>query len=171
MHSDKQLIHIPKTAVAPVSPRSDDFQLKKWGGAEKAGFQLVPNALFRAQNHLALDSVDVVILLNLTLHWWSADNLPFPSPAMIANRMGLSRRTVERRIEALQKRQLLKRLPPQAKQEGEPERRRYELSGFIEQLEKAANIGLAQREFVKRKRANKESGWGDSERPKRVSRR
>jgi hypothetical protein len=165
--ADEQLVHIPTTSVSPTSAQDGDFQLRKWDGAEKAGFQLVPNVLFRAQKHLGLDSVDVVILLNLTLHWWSATNLPFPSPAMIANRMGLSRRTVERRIQALEKRKFLRRLPWQVNAEGEPQRRRYELSGFIERLKGAAMLGLAQRDFVKRQHAEKGLSWGLSGRPRR----
>jgi hypothetical protein len=155
VHSDEQLVHIPKTAITPSSSQHEDFQLRKWGGAEKAGFQLVPNVIFRAQKHLGLDSVDVVILLNLTLHWWSAASLPFPSPALIANRMGLSKRTIERRIKALEKRKFLKRLRSEVNDDGEPLRRRYELNGFIEQLDVAASVGLTQRNFLKRQHGEK----------------
>jgi len=155
VHSDEQLVHIPKTAITPPSSQHEDFQLRKWGGAEKAGFQIVPNVIFRAQKHLGLDSVDVVILLNLTLHWWSAASLPFPSPALIANRMGLSKRTVERRIKALEKKKFLKRLRSEVSDDGEPLRRRYELSGLIEHLDVAASVGLTQRNFVKRQRSEK----------------
>lgn len=50
--------------------------VEKWGSALNAGFQVVPNVLLRAQSRLNLDAVDVVILLNLNLHWWQKDSLP-----------------------------------------------------------------------------------------------
>jgi len=111
----------------------------------------VPNVLFRAQKLLGLDAADVVILLNLSLHWWGPTNLPFPSPAAIANRMGLSRRTIERRIKKLEKRELIRRTPSQV--DGVPQRRRYELAGLVERLGVAATDGLFLREIEKRRRA------------------
>jgi hypothetical protein len=36
-----------------------------------------------------LDSIDVVILLNITLHWWEMSDLPHPRPSTIAKRMGI----------------------------------------------------------------------------------
>ena len=144
--------HTPEPSGNLAAAQPEDFQLKKWGGAEKAGFQLVPNVIFRAQRHLGLDSADVVILLNLTLHWWRADSLPFPSPAILANRMGLSKRTIERRIKALERKEFLKRLPLQTNEVGGAPRRRYELEGFIKKLEAAAAVGLSQREFAKKRR-------------------
>src|ERR1019366_4860995 len=67
----------------------------KWGSALDAGFQVVPSVLVKAQSRLGLDAVDCMILLNLNLRWWQRDRLPYPPPALIAQRMGVSRRTVE----------------------------------------------------------------------------
>lgn len=118
----------------------------KWGSALDAGFQVIPNVLLRAQSRLNLDAVDVVILLNLNLHWWQKESLPYPPPALIARRMGVSRRTVERRIFRLQKDGWLKRLP--AVGEGEEQKiRRYDLSGLVERLQAAAVVGLSQRNY------------------------
>ena len=160
MRSDEQLVHIPHDAAPLAASRQPEgFQLRKWGGAAKAGYQLVPNVLFRAQKKLGLDAVDVVILLNLSLHWWSPTNLPFPPPAAIANRMGLSRRTVERRIKNLEKKELIRRTPSQV--EGVPQRRRYELGGLVERLGVAASDGLFLRDLEKRRRvAEKEQRSG-----------
>lgn len=130
----------------------EDWPLKKWGAAGRAGYQLVPNVLFRAQQHLELDSMDVVILLNLSLHWWGPHNLPFPSPQIIANRMAVNRRTIERRLDVLERKGLIKRLKPVAAAEGKPKVRKFELTGLVERLEKAALQGLAQRDFVKRQK-------------------
>jgi len=101
---------------------------------------------------LELDSTDVVILLNLSLHWWGHDNLPFPSPALISQRMGVTRRTIERRLEALERKGFIKRLKPSAPAEGKPKVRRFQLTGLVEKLGIAAQQGLSQREFVKRQK-------------------
>src|SRR5689334_11942338 len=75
----------------------------KWGSALEAGFQIIPNVLIRGQAKLGLDPLDVVILLNLNMHWWTPGDLPYPQPRVIANRIGVSIRTVERRLEALER--------------------------------------------------------------------
>jgi hypothetical protein len=120
---------------------------EKWGSALTAGFQVIPNVLFRAQSRLKLDSVDCMILLNLNLHWWEKDNLPYPPPALIAQRMGVSRRTIERRSHRLQKTGWLKRLPATANDDRQPKIRKYDLSGTVEKLQEAAIIGLSQRDY------------------------
>jgi len=143
--------------LAPVeqampSAAPDDWPLKKWGVAGRAGYQLVPNVIFRAQHYLGLDSRDVVILLNLSLHWWGPLNLPFPSPEIISQRMGVSRRTIERRLEVLEREGFIKRLKPSAAAEGKPKVRKFELTGLVEKLEGAALQSLSHREFVKRQK-------------------
>src|ERR1700722_12793472 len=133
MNMTSQLVHIPRATSPAATPAKKSYQLAKWGDAARAGFQIVPNVLFRAQQYLELDSAEVVVLLNLALHWWAADSLPFPSPAIIAKRMGVSKRTIERRLEALEKKGFIKRLAAT-----EELQRRYELSGLVEKLERAA---------------------------------
>jgi hypothetical protein len=122
--------------------------MEKWGIAALPGFQLVPNVLFRAQRHLGLDSVDVVILLNIALHWWGPGRLPFPSPGIIANRMGVSRRTVERRIARLEERGFLRRLPPWGN-DSRVRQRPFEMTGLVTKLEEAATVAMLKRERVR----------------------
>jgi len=116
----------------------------KWGDAIDAGFQIVPNVLFRGQSKLGLDTLDLVIILNITLHWWLPGDLPFPQPRVIANRTGVSVRTIERRLEALEQRGFLKRLPAE-KSRNNLRQRRIDLSGLVRQLQEYAAVNLAQR--------------------------
>ncbi len=111
----------------------------------------MPNVLLRAQQKLELDAVDVVILMNLSLHWWSADNLPSPSPRILANRMGVSKRTIERRLGDLERREFLQRLPS-----GEGIQRKYDLGGLVKKLEFAAAAGQAQLAYRKERAAKAE---------------
>lgn len=128
----------------PKPGASQSLALAKWRSAIDAGFQVVPNVLIRAQSKLGLDPVDLAILLNITLHWWRSDELPYPQPKVIANRVGVSVRTVERRLEDLEKRGFLARMPSE-KSADRLARRRIDLSGLVEKLEAAAAQNLALR--------------------------
>jgi hypothetical protein len=130
----------PRQSSRPATPITD-----KWGSALAGGFQVIPNVLVRAQAHLGLDAVDVVVLLNINLHWWRKGDLPFPRPAMIGKRMGVSKRTVERRIEKLVKVGLLERVALT----GGGNLRGYRLDGLVKRLQEAAQVGLQQRDYFR----------------------
>lgn len=116
----------------------------KWGEALDAGFQIVPNVLVRGQAKLGLDALDVVILLNVNMHWWRPEDLPFPQPRVIANRAGVSTRTVERRLEELERKGILHRLAPE-KPLKQLTRRRIDLSGLVSRLQAFARKNLTMR--------------------------
>jgi DNA-binding MarR family transcriptional regulator len=110
---------------------------KKWGNEVfEAGYQLLPDTLLRCQRFLDLEPIDLVVLMNIAMHWWEYHELPYPRPSAIANRIGVSTRTVERRIAAMQKRGLLVRLPSE-NLNGRTVRR-YDLSGLVQKLKKYA---------------------------------
>ena len=104
----------------------------KWGHSLDAGFQIFPDVLLRCQKLLGLESTDIVILLNITMHWWDHDDLPHPRPSIIAQRMNLTTRTVERRIGDLQNKGFLQRLPARLKN-GKTVRP-FDLSGLVAKL-------------------------------------
>lgn len=122
---------------------------KKWGHSLDAGFQIIPDVLFRCQKLLDLEAVDVVILLNITTHWWEYDDLPYPRPSIIAKRMNLSTRTVERRISEMQKNGFLIRLASERKK-GKTIRP-YDLSGLVEKLKLFSTGNLVRRRADSRK--------------------
>lgn len=107
--------------------------MSRWGAAGADGFQPVPHALFKHQAALELSNSEMVTLLNILDFWWLSDRLPFPGVAMLAKRMGVSERSVQRAVERLEQRQLVKRsvidLP-----DGE-KRRGFDVSGLVARLE------------------------------------
>jgi hypothetical protein len=110
---------------------------KKWGDEVfDSGYQMFPDVLLRCQRFLNIEAMDLLILMNITMHWWEYDDLPFPRPSTIARRIGVSTRTVERRIADMQDRGLLVRLPSQ-NLNGRTVRR-YDLSGLVQKLRKYA---------------------------------
>ena len=93
---------------------TDHALRRKWGRAlDYGGFQAVPNVLLARQHSLRLSSTDIVVLLHFNRYWWTPDRDPFPRPARIAEQMGVHRRTVERALQGLEKKGLVKRLRPQ----------------------------------------------------------
>jgi hypothetical protein len=138
--------HPSPANAANSSERDISAVAEKWGTALVAGYQIIPNVLFAAQSRLELDAVDCVILLNLNLFWWKKDDFPFPPPTLIAKRMGVSRRTVERRLLKLEAKGWLKRLPAIEK-DGNPKIRKYDLSGMAKRLQVAAISNLNYRNY------------------------
>jgi hypothetical protein len=70
----------------------------KWGTAVDAGFQVLPDTLLRHYARQGLTSVDLVVLLNLLMAWWTVAAKPYPRVATLANRMQVSPRTVQRSL-------------------------------------------------------------------------
>jgi DNA-binding MarR family transcriptional regulator len=57
--------------------------------------------LFKHQVTLQLNPTEMVVLLNVLMHWWYRHQKPFPRPTTIARRMGSTVRTVQRSINKL----------------------------------------------------------------------
>jgi DNA-binding transcriptional ArsR family regulator len=58
--------------------------------------------LFIKQKELGLESLDLVVLLNMTSHWWFRHRPPFLRTNVIARRTGVSARTIQRVIRKLE---------------------------------------------------------------------
>jgi Helix-turn-helix domain len=71
---------------------------EKWKGAvtDSSGFVAVPMALLRVQTKLGLTATDMVVLVNLLAHWWDPARAVYPRSTTIAQRMGVTKRTVQR---------------------------------------------------------------------------
>lgn len=82
----------------------------KYGEASVAGFQAVPDLLFKNQAALGLSPTDLVVLLNVLMHWWYPSKKPFPRSTTISKRMGVTPRTVQRSTNQLEELGLLLRV-------------------------------------------------------------
>jgi DNA-binding MarR family transcriptional regulator len=120
-----------------------------------AGFQVVPNVLIRDQNRLGLDALDVVILLNLMAHWWQREDKPFVSPGVIAKRMSVTTRTIERHLKKLENRKIIGRDPRTSRTSDGPYIRSYDLLPLVEFLKEASQNAL-------KERARRASEYGSS---------
>lgn len=98
-------------ASPPVPSAGGHGLLQKWQGGirEKAGFVAVPVVLLRGQARLGLTATELNVLLNLMGYWWALNTPVFPRTNVIAKRMGVTSRTVQRAIESLLKKKLMTR--------------------------------------------------------------
>ncbi|MES2149814.1 MAG: helix-turn-helix domain-containing protein [Pseudomonadota bacterium] len=107
---------------------------EKWGAALNDGFVVIPSALLRHQHELGIDGGEVVVLLNLLMSWWKASDMPFPQTSTLAKRMGVSRRTVQRHVESLEKKQFIRRMWNGTSEKTDRAVARYDLSGIVARL-------------------------------------
>ncbi len=98
----------PSVAKTSESKGSANIH-RKWGKAVSVGFQAVPDVLLKNQHELRLSAIELVVLLNILMHWWYSEFLPFPRPTAIAKRMGVGVRTVQRATSKLEKLGLITR--------------------------------------------------------------
>lgn len=118
----------------------------KWGKPNiAAGWTCIPNILIRRQVTLGLDSIDVNILLHLMTYWWEDGNLPHPSKETLAQAIGISASTVQRRIRAMEGGGLLVRVE-RRREKNRSETNLYDLTPLKEILEPHAELEIAERE-------------------------
>src|SRR6059058_362979 len=104
---------------------------KKWTQTLiQAGWLIIPSIILERQQGLGLDATDVNILLHLARHWWTSDNLPYPSKRTIAECMGIDTSTVRRHLADMEKRGIIKRLARSSQKYGQ-QTNKYDLSGLI----------------------------------------
>lgn len=108
-------------------------QRDRWGDAVDPGLLIVPNALLRHQNRLHLDTLDIVVILNIVDFWDDETGLPHPRLSILAARMGKSKRTIERAIVKLSELGYLQHLP--SEQLRGKTIRRFDLTGLIQKLQ------------------------------------
>ena len=128
---------------------------KKWGiDLIKAGWTLLPNIIFMRQRVLGLDSMDINILMVLLSHWWTADNLPFPSKQKIADTIGCDPSTIRRRIQKLESAGFITRIQRRVENDRN-KTNQYDFSGLIKFATPYAQEELQAREAGREERAKR----------------
>ena len=121
-------------------PDPDQSVASLWGDAVtggETGFTPVPDVLIRSQAILGLSPIEIVVLLNILMHWWEPGDWPYPRIAAISRRMGTSQRTVQRVVRTLEDKGLL--IHERAESIGRgPSIRRFDLSGLVFRLQDLA---------------------------------
>ena len=141
----------PTKKEALVTLRSTE---KKWTKPLiAAGWLAFPSVILERQHALGLTPLDVNIILYLVTYWWTPDNRPHPSKRTIATAIGVSARTVQRRIAALEKVRFIWREERRIPKKGS-KTNGYHLDGLIEA---ATPFALEKIDLIKkRKKENEE---------------
>lgn len=129
-----------KSAVGNVvqlrPPKAGRASEKKWGKqVMDLGFCIVPSLLLRAQQRLGLNPTQLAVLMQLCDFWWEDARKPHPGKKLLAERLGLSERQVQRYIAELEQAGLVKRIERYASHGGKMTNT-YDLSGLVARLKK-----------------------------------
>jgi len=111
-----------------------------------AGWTVIPSVILDRQQALGLDAVDVNILLHLAKYWWEKDRIPFPTKKAIAECMGVSESTVQRRIASMEKDGLIKRVYRFSGKHKGQRANGYDVTGLIKEATPYAEEALIERE-------------------------
>jgi DNA-binding transcriptional regulator YhcF (GntR family) len=118
---------------------------KKWTKPlMDAGWTCIPSVIIERQQALGLDPIDINILMHLAAHWWTEDNKPFPSKVTIATALGVTPRTVQRRIAIMEKAGFIQREERRIAGKGS-KTNRYHLDGLIRAVQPYAEEKLQER--------------------------
>lgn len=141
--------------VIPMKKRKPDKGAKftdKWGPlVAKMGHLQTPSLLLKAQDRLGLSPTQLNVLLQVMDHWWNAAANPYPSKQLIANKMGMTPRQVQRVIAELETGGFIRRIerywPNGGKNSNE-----YDFTGLVKKLQKLAPEFIAIEEETRSKR-------------------
>lgn len=130
---------LPSANSAQVAVAQVNRVAERYGDAGKAGWSPLPDVLLFNQRKLELNSEDLNVLLNMMAHYYSPGAMPFVRPNVIAKRMGVSTRSVQRSITRLRKKNLI------AKASGPKRQVIHDLTPLIAKLRPLAQERLADR--------------------------
>lgn len=132
--------------VALFPPTDKKESEKKWGAAVMShGYCIFPSILLQAQGRLGVSAQEMVVLLQLAEHWWDAGSRVFPSKEVIAQRVGLSTKQVQRHIRRLEELKLVQR-KERYRTGGSRTTNEYDLAGLV------AKLKAIEPDFAKAKR-------------------
>ncbi len=108
---------------------------EKWGKPViEIGFSIIPSLIFRGQRRLGLSNTQMVVLLQLADFWWDHDRKPFPAKKLLAERMGMDPRNVQKHIADLETAGYVRRISRHRTHGGQTSNA-YDLSGLVKRLQ------------------------------------
>lgn len=127
-----------KVLAFPTKQSKVSDAQQKWGvEVMKIGFTIVPSILFKAQHRLGLSSTQLAVMLQIMDHWWEADRRPWPSKKLLATKLGIQPRQVQRVIAELEGRGYVERVVRSTHAGGKLSNQ-YDFTGLVKALKKLA---------------------------------
>lgn len=125
----------PEIEPADPPPRESEKVLRiKWRTSLDMGWTVIPSALLRGLPRLHINATDLAILISLIDFWWAPESAPWPSKRVLAERLGVSQKTVQRSLKRLQDEKLIISEPRRAATGGQTSNR-YDLTPLVKRLE------------------------------------
>jgi predicted transcriptional regulator len=133
---------IGEKKVADSGQQDLSVMAHKWGASvATAGFTAIPNHLLSINQFLEqekrLTPTELLTLLQILSTWWYVDRLPFPSKSTIAKRLGLSSRQVQRALNGLEEKGLIRRIARYYENRGRASNS-YDVSKVVEKISQLA---------------------------------
>lgn len=126
--------NVVKIGTAKGRPDTRKASEKKYGKpVMDLGFCIVPSLLMWAQARLGINPVQFNIIMQLADFWWDPDRKPYPAKKLIADRMNMSERQVQRHIAELEANKLVVRIPRTRPGRGKTSNE-YDLTGLVKKL-------------------------------------
>ncbi|MBL9049074.1 MAG: helix-turn-helix domain-containing protein [Tabrizicola sp.] len=117
---------------------------RKWGKPTMdEGYTVIPSILLRSQAKLRIKCNELAVLVHLLEHWWKPGSMPWPKKTTIAERLGVSIKTVQRAIVKLEKEKLIQRKERYLRADDSRTSNEYDLSPLVDRL-KVLAVELAQ---------------------------
>jgi len=130
-------------ASVPTTELGNFQATAKWGKPVlDRGFTIVPNLLLTQQEVLGLGSHQCLLLIHLITYWWESGRNPYPSKAILARRMGVSERQIQRYISDLIKAGFVRRRREDVQTRAGRSAISFDLTGLVEKLGKLAGSGV-----------------------------
>ncbi|WP_116087758.1 helix-turn-helix domain-containing protein [Tropicimonas sp. IMCC34011] len=122
--------------VVPLRPqKASRASEQKWGKkVMDLGFCIIPSLLLRGQQRLGLNARQLAVLLQLCDFWWDEARKPHPGKKLLAERLDMSERQVQRIIAELEQAGYVQRIPRSAPHGGK-QTNYYDLSGLVKKLQ------------------------------------
>jgi hypothetical protein len=103
--TEAEIIDFPKEASKKASSTE-----RIWGKAVyKHGYAGIPSILIQAQQRLGINSMQMNIIVQLLDYWFEPTRKPFPMKKELATRIGVTEKTIQNNIRALEQAGLIQR--------------------------------------------------------------
>lgn len=98
------------------------------------GYAAIPSILIKAQKRLSIRPTEMNILIQLLDHWIDPARPPFPTKRQLAERMGITEKTLQNNMNSLEKKELVKR-ERRKTAAGDWTSNIYHLDGLVEKVQ------------------------------------
>lgn len=165
MHNDSKSGSVVKFPNSAENNKSSTEKI--WGSAVYGyGFAGIPSILIQGQRRLGISTTQMNIIIQLLDYWFEPSRKPFPSKKDLANRIGVTPKTIQNNIRELEKAGLINRIPRKTAS-GDWNSNIYDLVGLIKKVQELEPEFSAERKNRKARKQVLETPVGLRKKPQK----